>query len=66
MGQFPAGRDRRVEITHMAVHIPLNIGDGTMIEQMGDVVDDIIPYFRAGEIQQKLMAPQSGLPSRLL
>ena len=37
-----------------------------MIEQMGDVVDDIIPYFRAGEIQQKLMAPQSGLPSRLL
>ena len=66
VGQLPARRDSGIKIAHVAVHIPLDIGDGAMVQKMGNVVNDIIPHLRTGKIKQELVPSHRGLPSRLL
>lgn len=51
VGQLPARRDSGIKIAHVAVHIPLDIGDGAMVQKMGNVVNDIIPHLRTGKDQ---------------
>ena len=42
----------------MAVYVPLDVGDAGAVQNPGDVLHDVVPHLRPGQIQQQLVAPQ--------
>ena len=45
----------------MAVHVPLDVGNAGAVQNPGDILHDIIPHLRLGQVQQQLIAPQHRL-----
>ena len=48
----------RAQRAGMAVHVPLDIGNGRGIEDPADTFDDIVPHLRLREIEQQLVPAQ--------
>ena len=40
----------------VAVHIPLHVGDGSVIQRVGDIFHNVVPHLRQRQVQQQLMA----------
>ena len=42
----------------MAVHVPLDVGNGRRIKDPADAFDDMIPHLRLRKVEQQLVAAQ--------
>ena len=42
----------------MAVHVPLDVGNGRRIKDPADAFDDIVPHLRLRKVEQQLVAAQ--------
>ena len=58
------GQGEAVRLRDVAVHVPLDIGDGRAREDLGQNLEEVVPDLGARHVQHELLATLGPRPSR--